>query len=298
MEIHQLRYFVAVSEDGSFSRAADRLRVAQPSLSQGISKLETAVGSPLFDRLSRGVTATAAGRRLLPYARRILADLADAQRCLGGHGDALAGTVAIGIIPTIAPYVVRPLLQGTARACPGVTVHFTEAVTERLERALDDGGLDFAIVSTCRRGAGLHREPWAAEPLVAVVPEGHRLAGHGAVRPHQLRGEPFLSLQETHCLAQQIGRWCIRHGLRPRDDLSADGLATVLALVAAGQGVSLCPLMAMAREGGRGCAFLPFADAAPVGDITAIGHPARFGCGAARTVADVARAVAKAAAAG
>src|SRR5256886_8152865 len=106
MEIHQLRYFVAVAEEGSFSRAAGKVRVAQPSLSQQIRKLEAEVGQPLFDRLPRSVVLTEAGRCLIDYARQILASIGDARRCVDELKGEVAGRVAVGAIPTIAPYVL------------------------------------------------------------------------------------------------------------------------------------------------------------------------------------------------
>ena len=118
MEIHQLRYFVAVAEEGSFSRAAERMRVAQPSLSQQIQKLEREMGQRLFDRLARGVTPTAAGAGLLPLVRKILNDLADARRCVEERLDMIGGTVTVGIIPTIAPYVLGRLLADFGREYP------------------------------------------------------------------------------------------------------------------------------------------------------------------------------------
>ncbi len=105
MELHQLRYFVAVADEGNFSRAAAREHVAQPSLSQQIQKLEFEVGQPLFDRLPRRVILTQAGEQLLVHAKRVLAEIADARNALSLRGE-LAGTVSLGIIPTIAPFVL------------------------------------------------------------------------------------------------------------------------------------------------------------------------------------------------
>jgi LysR family transcriptional regulator, hydrogen peroxide-inducible genes activator len=158
MEVHQLRYLVALAQEGSFSRAAERMRVAQPSLSQQIQKLEAEVGQPLFDRLPRGVMLTEAGRKLLPFARRILTELADAQRTVDECRIEPSGTVVVGIIPTIAPYVLRPLLEALADEYPNVAINVLEDVTEALVRRLEGGEIDLAIVSTCRNGPGILRE--------------------------------------------------------------------------------------------------------------------------------------------
>src|SRR5690349_12713278 len=110
MEIHQLRYFVAVAEEGSFSRAAAKVRVAQPSLSQQIQKLEAEVGQPLFDRLPRSIVLTEPGRCLIDYARQILATIGDARRCVDEVKGKVVGRLAVGAIPTIAPYVLPELI--------------------------------------------------------------------------------------------------------------------------------------------------------------------------------------------
>ena len=110
MEIHQLRYFIAVAEEGSFSRAAARERVAQPSLSQQIQKLEAEMDQRLFDRLTRSVVLTEAGKCLLEYARKILAEIADARRCVDELKQEVMGRLAVGAIPTIAPYVLPALI--------------------------------------------------------------------------------------------------------------------------------------------------------------------------------------------
>src|SRR6188472_1039506 len=122
MEIHQLRYFVAVADEGSFSRAAAKVRVAQPSLSQQIRKLETEVGQPLFDRLPRSVVLTEAGRCLIDYARQILASIGDARRCVDELKGEVAGNVAVGAIPTIAPYVLPELVVTFQKHYPDVTL--------------------------------------------------------------------------------------------------------------------------------------------------------------------------------
>ncbi|MGB7790970.1 MAG: LysR family transcriptional regulator [Terrimicrobiaceae bacterium] len=276
MEIHQLRYFVAVAEEGSFSRAAERMRVAQPSLSQQIQKLEQEIGQRLFDRLARGVTPTAAGAGLLPFARKILNDLADARRCVEEHLDMIGGTVTAGIIPTIAPYVLGPLLVDFEREYPQIAVRAVEDVTENLIRLLEVGEIDVAVVSTCRSGAGLHRELWAREPLLVALPKEHRLAGRQRLSWRDLSKETLLTLQESHCLSRQISQWCRRHDVRLQKSLPLVQLSTVLAMVASHQGISLVPTLATSHESRPQCVFVALTGSAPTREINAVRNPARY----------------------
>jgi LysR family hydrogen peroxide-inducible transcriptional activator len=169
-----------------------------------------------------------------------------------------------------------------------VVVSMFEDVTEILVRRLEDGEIDLAIVSTCRNGSGIHRETWTREPLVAAVPQQHPLARYHSISWSQLRGESFLVLHETHCLSQQIGRWCEQHGLGAKAALSTVQLSTVLAMVAAGQGISLLPSMAVPHEQGRGCAFVRLCAPCPEREINIIRNPARFQSKAAAAFATVA----------
>ena len=145
MEIRQLEYVVAVAEEQNFSRAAERLHIAQPSLSQQVKKLETELGTTLFDRLARGVVTTEAGERFVERARKILADLVDARRDAGDLRDAVRGTLHVGAIPTIAPFLMPALVQAFSKRWPDVTVHIEENVTERLMDHVVNGELDLAI---------------------------------------------------------------------------------------------------------------------------------------------------------
>ena len=194
MEIHQLRYFVAVAEEGSFSRAAAKVRVAQPSLSQQIRKLEAEVGQPLFDRLPRSVVLTEAGRCLIDYARQILASIGDARRCVDELKGEVAGKVAVGAIPTIAPYVLPELVVTFQKHYPDVTLEIVEDVTEGVTRRIEAGELDFALTSPCRPSPTLRRESLGTEPLLALVPEEHPLAKKDLVEFDDLKSLRFLLL--------------------------------------------------------------------------------------------------------
>lgn len=290
MEVHQLKYLVAVADHRSFSRAAERMRVAQPSLSQQIRKLEEEIGQPLFDRLARGVMPTEAGRRLLICARKILSDLSDASRCADELHQGVVGRVALGVIPTIAPYALRSILSACRAQHAELQIEVLEDVTENLVRALEDGAIDLAIVSTCRNSVAVQRELWSREPFVAAFPETHRLARRKRISCADLPDEPFLMLHETHCLSRQIERWCVRHRIRPRAALPAVQLSTIVAMVAAGQGISLLPAMAVPHEQGRGCVFVSLGDSAPEREINLLRNPLRYRSKAASAFVEVAQA--------
>ena len=175
MEIHQLRYFVAVADEGSFSRAAAKVRVAQPSLSQQIRKLEAEMGQPLFDRLPRSVVLTEAGRCFIDYARQILASIGDARRCVDELKGEVAGKVAVGAIPTIAPYVLPELVVTFQKHYPDVMLEIVEDVTDGITRRIEAGELDRLLVREAHR-LGVEFE--------ALVGERHaRAPGEQAVAP-------------------------------------------------------------------------------------------------------------------
>src|SRR5205085_785689 len=159
MEIHQLRYFVAVAEEGSFSHAAEREHVSQPSLSQQIQKLEAELNQQLFDRLPRSVVLTEAGRCLLPYARQILSAIADAGRSVAALEDEVAGRLSVGAIPSIAVYVLPRLIRRFQQRYPKVTFELFEDTTDKLAQRLEDGTLDLALASGSDEMPGLARHP-------------------------------------------------------------------------------------------------------------------------------------------
>src|SRR6266403_1995741 len=276
MEIHQLRYFVAVAEEGSFSRAAAKVRVAQPSLSQQIRKLEAEIGQPLFDRLPRSVVLTEAGRCLLDYARQILASIGDAQRCVDELKGKIAGDVAVGAIPTIAPYVLPELVVTFQKHYPDVTLHIVEDVTEGIARRIEVGELDVALASTCQKSPTLRVEHLGNEPLLALVPEGHSLAKQTVVRFDDLKSQRFLLLHEMHCLSQQVHHLLESRHLRPEIGLAGSQLTTIAHMVAAGIGVSIVPHMMVKHQETPGCVSLPFASPVPERELNFLHNPLRF----------------------
>jgi LysR family transcriptional regulator, hydrogen peroxide-inducible genes activator len=276
MEIHQLRYFVAVADEGSFSRAAAREHVAQPSLSQQIQKLEGELNERLFDRLPRSVVVTEAGKCLLEYARKILAEIADARRCVDELKREVAGRLAVGAIPTIAPYVLPSLIGKFQDRYPKVTLEIVEDTTERLVRRLEDGELDIALVSTCGESPGLERHSLGKEALLVLAPKEHPLAKKKKIKWSDLKSQKFLLLHEMHCLSAQTYQLLDAHHLRPELTVRGAQLGTIARMVAAGMGVSLVPQMMIETELVPGCVSLPFAAPVPQRDLNLVRNPLRF----------------------
>ena len=233
MEIHQLRYFVAVAEEGSFSHAAAREHVSQPSLSQQIQKLEAELGQQLFDRLPRAVVLTEAGRRLLDYARQILTALADARRSVAALDHEVAGRLSVGAIPSIALYVLPRLIARFERAYPKVTFELFEDTTEKLAQRLEDGTLDVVLASSGDETPSLAQHSLGTEALFMLLPEKHRLAHRKTIKWSDLAAEKFLLLHEVHSLAITVRRLLAANHLKPELVLQGAQLTTIAATIAA-----------------------------------------------------------------
>ena len=290
MEIHQLRYFVAAAEAGSVTLAAKRCRVTQPSLSQQIRKLEAGLGVSLFDRMGRGVVLTDAGRALLPRARRILAEVRATTEGLRAEVEAGAGRLAIGAIPTIAPYLLPPVLAGLRRSFPACELVVREDLTASLVEAVAANELDVAITSTPVVHGLVEVEVVGREELVVVAPASHPLAGSVSLTADDLREQPTVSLHEMHCLGSQIAGFCARAGVRPNVVCRTTQLATVLEMVRLGMGVSLVPSMAARGDGSDGRVYRRLEPDPPTREIALVRRVGRTAPVAARGLGVLVRA--------
>ena len=260
MEVHQLRYFCAIVETGSFSRAAQRTNVSQPSLSQQILKLEDELGTRLFDRLGRSVRLTEMGQVLLPRARAVLHELEAARSDVVERKASVSGSICIGVIPTIAPYFLPPILASFSRKRPQARISVVEEITPLLLERLRAGSMDVAIVAVPLgiRGNEFQSFPLMSEKLYAVLPKQHALAKRRAISLVELQNEPFLLLRDGHCFRETAVAACKRARMNPQVIFESGQFSSILGLVSKGFGVSIVPAMALEKR--PGCRFVPLAD--------------------------------------
>jgi DNA-binding transcriptional LysR family regulator len=244
MELRRIQYFVAVAEEAHFGRAAERLQMAQPPLSQQIKALEAEMGVVLFHRTTRKVELTPAGQRFLDRARAILASVDEAVTEAAQVADGQLGRIAIGFTGS-ATYDLLPSLVRVLRAdLPGIELDIRgEMLTPDQVAALTDGSLDLGLLRPPVRNAGIEVHVLRREPLIAVLPEHHPLAGHDRVPLPDLRDDPFITYPSHHrsVVYEAVTDACQRAGFFPRAVHEVGETSTLVSFVAAGLGVALVP---------------------------------------------------------
>lgn len=251
--ITALRAFVSVAKHLHFGSAAAELGVSQPSLSQALAGLEAGLGLRLVERTTRRVMLTAEGRRLLGSAIAVCDAVDDFLLDAAGDLDPLSGTLRLGLIPTIAPYILPRVLHGLADRRPALDLLVVEDQTDRLLGQLRDGALDAAVLALPAGAPGIGEIPMYAEDFVLALPQGHPLAGRKRLSPKMLEDLPLLLLDEGHCLRDQALEVCQLAGVSP--DLRqtrAASLTTAVQCVEGGLGVTLIPQTAVAVETAAG----------------------------------------------
>lgn len=243
MDLRQMRYFVAVAEERHFGRAAERLHMAQPPLSQQIKQLEASLDTQLLERTTRRVDLTDAGRLMLERARQILADVESLERDVREVGAGAAGVLRVGFVGSATYRVVPAVVQLARREMPGVRLHVMgEMLTPDIEQALLENRLDVAVLRPPVLSAEVALDPLEGDSLVVALPPGHPLAaGEGPVALAELAGEDVVGYPPASAVATVSAEACRRAGFRPRVVQQATETSTLLAFVAAGMGVALVP---------------------------------------------------------
>jgi len=243
MELRQLRYLVALADECHFTRAAAREHIAQPALSQQIRRLEAEVGLALAERTTRRVALTDAGELLVARARRILAEVDDAQAELATLAGVKGGRLAVGALHTMGPVDLSLLLAAFHRNHPAVELTVREQSSEELAEMLRDDEIDLAFLSVTERiqsrGLELHR--LVTEELVAVLPPHHELADRGGVSMTELAGDPFISFRPGSRLRELLEWAAAAAGFAPRIALESNEARRIRSLVSSGLGVAILP---------------------------------------------------------
>ena len=267
MEVNQLRYVCAIADTGNFSRAAERCRIAQPSLSQQVQKLEDDLGVKLFDRLGRSIRLTEAGRVFIPRARAILEQLDAARSSAADKNADLRGNVTVGVIPTVAPYLMPAYTASFAKKFPDAKLRIIEETTSVLVEGLRDLSIDVAILALPLRHKDLELFPIRTEPLFAVLKKNHPRARAKSLALKDLRGESFVMLRDGHCFRDLSLDTCTRARITPNIAFESGQFSSLLGMVAAGIGVSLVPEMAIDRN--ANCRYVRLSDAQATRTIVA-----------------------------
>jgi LysR family transcriptional regulator, hydrogen peroxide-inducible genes activator len=267
--LRQLQYVVAVAEAKSFRGAAERCFVSQPSLSSQIAEVEGALGVRLFERDRRRVLLTPAGEEIVARARRVLLAADDVGDAAKRHVDPLAGTLRIGVIPTMGPYLLPEIDPALRQAFPRLNLVWTEDKTEVLVGRVQHGVLEAALLALEADLGGLEHEVVGHDPFVLALPMGHPLAKSQKPLPvRDLDHEAVLLLDEGHCLRDQALELCSTAGAEELG-FRATSLGTLAQMVAGGSAITLLPETALEVENRRGLlAIRPFA--APVPSRTVV----------------------------
>ncbi len=255
MTLTSLECLVALAEHRHFGKAAQACKISQPGLSAQLNKLEEELGVRLFERNNRKVLITPVGDVILDYARRALREVGMAQSIAKANRNQLEGPFRLGVIPTLAPYLMPLVLGPLRKACPLVEFEFREDLTAELVERVRDQRLDAALIATEAPG-DLTAVELFEEPFLAALPSQHKLKNHKRVEEKDLAAD-LLVLADGHCLAGQARAACSGEGLQK--GLHAASLETLVNLVAAGYGTTLIPQLAADSLAKRGVELRPLA---------------------------------------
>ena len=258
LSLRQLQYVVAIADTLGFRRAAERCHVSQPSLSAQVAELEETLGVKLFERDRRRVLVTTAGADLVARARRVLSEAGDLVEAAVRLGDPLAGPLRLGVIPTIAPYLLPEAVPAVLARFPRIKLLFREDKTEVLVASLEEGKLDAAVLALEADIGELAHAVIADDPFVLAAPKKHALARKRTIAAADLEGETVLLLDDGHCLRGQALSYCASAHANEAS-FRATSLSTLAQMVSSGVGVTLLPSLSVPIENRRGqLAIRPF----------------------------------------
>ena len=264
MTLNELRYIVAVSQQGNFRRAAEKVFVSQPALSLAIQKLEEELGVQIFERSRTSVNATAIGEMIVAQAQRALEEVAQIKEIASQGKDQLAGSLRLGAIYTVGPYLLPQLIPILKQNAPYMPLEMEENQTANLEALLANGRLDVIIIALPFGGPGIATLPLYDEDFSVVVPLEHPWAKKKQIKTSELVTEKVLLLNSGHCFSNQVREACAEFNSAVGEIQQGNSLETIRNMVASGLGITVLPVSAnsdkyrsqLTRE-------IPFAPPAP-----------------------------------
>jgi LysR family hydrogen peroxide-inducible transcriptional activator len=259
----QLQYVVAVADTLGFHKAAAKCHVSQPTLSAQLQQLESVLGLKIFERDRRRVVLTSAGAEIVARARRILVEIDDLIAVATRSRDPFAGTLRIGVIPTIAPYLLPEVVPAIGARYPKLALVFREEKTALIVREIGEGSLDAGLVALEAEIGDLAHAQIATDPFVVAMPKAHALARKKRLALSDLDGAHVLLLDEGHCFRSQALALCTK-AHATETSFRATSLATLAQMVSSGAGITLLPSVAVHVENRRGqLEIRPFAKPIP-----------------------------------
>jgi LysR family transcriptional regulator, hydrogen peroxide-inducible genes activator len=262
--VRQLECLVATAKHLSFRAAARECHISQPALSSQIARLEESLGVVLFERNRRRVLLTAVGEAVVDRAKRLLADLDDVAAVAQVHAEPLGGQLRLGVIPTIAPFLMPRALPLLRRACPGLELLLREEQTGRSLELLDEGKLDLVLLALEAELGDVMTLPLFRDAFLFAAATGHPLTDKRAIRARDLEGQRVLLLEDGHCLKDQAWAICEARGVRDYVDFRATSLGTLAQMVSSGAGVTLLPELSVPTVGSLpGLVVKPFVKPVP-----------------------------------
>ena len=262
--LKQLRYFDALARELHFGRAAEACAVTQPALSMQIHELEQSLGLVLVERTRSGVQLTGKGAEIAARSARILGDVRDLVAYAQHSNRLLAGTLRLGVIPSVAPYLLPPLLPLLRDAYPDLELHVRETQTQPLTDELLEGKLDVLLLALPLKNPDLTNLPLFEDKFLLAVPKERKLSGRVRATKEFIEHERLLLLEEGHCLRDQALTYCSLQQVDAVNTFGASSLATIVEMVSAGFGITLLPEMSIGiEERGRDITLVRFVEPEP-----------------------------------
>lgn len=274
IKIRDLQYLDAVARHQHFGRAAEACFVSQPTLSGQIMKLEQQLGLVLIERHRKRVMLTPAGDALIARARAVLRAADDFEESARALSAPLSGDFHLGLIPTVAPYLLPHIMAPLGRALPEVNFYLHEGQTQELLKQLDEGKLDVVILSWLDSIDNVERYELFREPLVLAAPQHFPVAGRDRAALSDLDGQLVLTLEDGHCLRDETLDYCFSAGAKEDQRFQATSLETLRYMVASGLGITLLPQLAVRpADEVQGLSYVPFSEPPPSREICLLVRP-------------------------